>query len=437
MRKPILAIVGRPNVGKSTLFNRIVRAREAIVEDTPGVTRDRIYRTAKWDDCEFIVIDTGGIYPEKTDEIVAQTKEQSLFAVQEADVVLVLFDGREGLTELDREVVELLRPYKKPVFYAVNKIDHKNKEELLYEFYSLGVERLFPLSAITGHGFPELMDAVVELFPKGHAEEAEHEDIPRIAIVGKPNVGKSTLVNALTGKERMIVSSKPGTTRDAVDTICKYYGKPYLLVDTAGLRRKSKISYNLEKYMVLRAVKSIDTADVVILLIDANEGITEQDQKIASLIHRYGKGIIIAFNKWDLVKEPDVRLSELKRDFSWKLGFVSYAPIITISGLSRKRTTKLFPLVDEIIAERQKRITTSELNRFKDEVSENLPSYKGKRLKIYYCTQTEVSPPTFVFFVNYPEAFKPEYIRFIEKKLRERFGFKGTPINIVIRERRR
>ncbi|NOX20348.1 MAG: ribosome biogenesis GTPase Der [Nitrospirae bacterium] len=437
MGKPVVAIVGRPNVGKSTLFNRIVRAREAIVEDTPGVTRDRIYKTAKWDDREFIVIDTGGIYPEATDEIVAQTKEQSLFAIQEADLVLVLFDARDGLTELDKEVVDLLRPYKKPVIYVVNKIDNKNKEELLYDFYSLGVEELHPLSAITGYGFPELMDRVVALLPKVEPSESQEEELPRIAIVGKPNVGKSTLVNALTGKERMIVSSRPGTTRDAVDTVCKYYGRRYLLVDTAGLRRKSRVSYDLEKYMVVRAVKSIDSADVVILLIDANEGITEQDQKIASLIHRYGKGIIIAFNKWDLVKEPDVRLKELMREFSWKLGFISYAPVITISGLSRKRTTKLFPLVDEIIKERNKRIPTSELNRFKDDIAENLPTHKGKRLKIYYCTQTETAPPTFVFFVNYPEAFKPEYIRYIEKRLRERFGFMGTPINIIIRERKR
>ncbi len=437
MRKPIVAIIGRPNVGKSTLFNRILRAREAIVEDIPGVTRDRIYREAKWEDREFIVIDTGGIYPDTDDEIVVQTREQSLFAVEEADVVVLLFDARDGLTELDREVVELIRPYRKPVIYAVNKIDSPNRESLLYDFYSLGVDNLIALSAATGNGFSEFMDLLVSMLPELPGVDEEEENIPKIAIVGKPNVGKSTLINSLSGKDRMIVSEKPGTTRDAVDTVCKYYGKKYLFVDTAGLRRKSKISYSLERYMVVRAVRSIDRADVVVLLIDSSEGITEQDQKIASLIDRYGKGIIVAFNKWDLVQEPDKRLEKLKMEFQWKLNFINYAPILTISGLNRKRTTKIFPLVDEIISERNKRVPTAELNRFKDSITENLPSYRGKRVKILYATQTETAPPAFVFFVNYPDAFKKEHIRYIEKKLRELFGFKGTPVRIFIRERRR
>ncbi len=437
MRKPVVAIIGRPNVGKSTLFNRILRAREAIVEDIPGVTRDRIYREASWEDREFIVIDTGGIYPEPEDEIVAQTREQSLFAVEEADLIVLLFDGREGVTELDREVVELIRPYRKPVIYAVNKIDGPSREELLYEFYSLGVENLVALSAATGYGFSEFMDLLVSMLPEMPELSEQEEELPKIAIVGKPNVGKSTLVNALTGKERMIVSDTPGTTRDAVDTVCRYYGRRYILVDTAGLRRKSKVSYSLERYMVVRAIRSIDRADVVVLLIDALEGITEQDQKIASLIDRYGKGIIVAFNKWDLVEEPEKRLKELKREFQWKLNFINYAPILTISGLSRKRTTKLFPLVDEILKERNKRIPTSELNRLREAISENLPSHRGRRVKILYATQTETAPPGFVFFVNYPDAFKKEHLRYIEKRLRELFGFKGTPVRVFIRERRR
>ncbi len=437
MRKPIVAIIGRPNVGKSTLFNRIMRAREAIVEDIPGVTRDRIYREANWEGREFIVIDTGGIYPDPEDEIVAKTREQSLFAVEEADVIVLLFDARDGLTELDREVVELIRPYKKPIIYAVNKIDTPDKESLLYDFYSLGVDNLISLSAATGNGFNEFMDLMCSLLPEIPIQKEQEENIPKIAIVGKPNVGKSTLVNVLSGKDRMIVSDTPGTTRDAVDTVCRYYGKRYLLVDTAGLRKKSKVSYSLERYMVVRAVRSIDRADVVVLLIDSSEGITEQDQKIASLIDRYGKGIIVAFNKWDLVEEPEGRLEELKREFQWKLNFINYAPILSISGLNRKRTTKIFPLVDEIISERNKRIATSELNRLKDSIAENLPSHKGKRVKILYATQIETAPPVFVFFVNYPDAFKKEYIRYLEKKLRERFGFKGTPLRIFIRERKR
>ncbi|RMG74225.1 MAG: ribosome biogenesis GTPase Der [Nitrospirae bacterium] len=437
MGKPLVAIIGRPNVGKSTLFNRIVRAREAIVEDVPGVTRDRIYREASWDDREFIVVDTGGIYPEPEDDITRQTREQSLFAVEEADVIVLLFDAKEGVTELDREVVELIRPYNKPVIFGVNKIDSPRGLELLYDFYSLGIEELMPLSAATGYGFDDFMDRLISLFPEQAEQKPEEESLPRIAIVGKPNVGKSTLVNALSGRERMIVSDRPGTTRDAVDTVCKYYGRKYILVDTAGLRRKARVSYSLERYMVVRAIRSIDRADVVVLLIDALEGITEQDQKIASLIDRYGKGIILAFNKWDLVEEPDRRLQELKRQLQWKLSFISYAPVITLSGLNRKRTTKLFPLVDEIIAERNKRIPTAELNRFKDSLSENLPTHRGKRVKVFYATQTDTAPPAFVFFVNYPEAFKREYIRYMEKRLREVFGFKGTPVRIYIRERKR
>ncbi len=436
MSIPVIAIIGRPNVGKSTLFNRMTRSRTAIVEDIPGVTRDRIYGEARYDDREFVVIDTGGIFPEADEEILVQTRQQALFAMEEADLILLLFDGREGLTELDREIVEMLRPVQKPVLYVVNKIDGPGRESGLYEFYSLGLEELVPVSAVTGHGFTEVMDKVLAKLPVKDASPKPPEELPGIAIVGKPNVGKSTLVNALLGKERMIVSAEPGTTRDSVDSICKYYGKEYTIIDTAGIRRKSRIpDHSLEKYMIIRAVRSIERADVVLLLIDAREGISEQDQKIAALITRYGKGIIILFNKWDLVEEPEKRYEELLREINWKLRFVAYAPVLTISGLSRKRITKIFPLVDEILEERKKRIPTSALNRFVSEIAPLLPTHKGKKTKIFYMTQTDIEPPTFVLFVNYPQVFKPEHTRHLERLIRQKYSFKGTPLRIFIRQR--
>ncbi|HEC98705.1 MAG TPA: ribosome biogenesis GTPase Der [Nitrospirae bacterium] len=436
MPEPVIAIIGRPNVGKSTLFNRMTRTHKAIVEDIPGVTRDRIYQKATYDERGFIVIDTGGLFPETNDEILIQIRQQAMFAVEEADLIVLLFDGKEGLTELDRQIVDMLRPVRKNLLYVVNKIDAYNREDRLFDFYSLGVDELIPVSAATGYGFAEFMEKVLETLPEKEVAEKAVEGLPGIAIVGKPNVGKSTFVNSLLGKERMIVSPEPGTTRDSVDSICKYYGKEYIIIDTAGLRRKSRIvDYSLEKFMIVRVVRSIERADVVLLLIDASEGISEQDQKIAALISRYGKGLVLLFNKWDLIEDLEKRYKELLSEVHWKLRFVEYAPVLTISGLSRKRITKVFSIVDEIISERKKRISTSALNKFVSEIAPLLPTHKGKKTKIFYMTQTDIEPPTFVLFVNYPQVFKPEHTRFIERLIRQKYTFKGTPIRVFIRQR--
>lgn len=435
MPKPIVAIIGRPNVGKSTLFNRITRSHTAIVEDFPGVTRDRIYQEASWDDRGFVVIDTGGLYPDSRDGMLQQTREQALFAIEEANVILLLFDGKEGLTEVDRSIVDILRPIGKKVFYIVNKVDAPTKEERLLDFYSLGLEDIIPLSAATGYNYQELMERLLQHLPEHPAKEAPTPALPRIAIVGKPNVGKSTIVNSLLGNERMIVSPEPGTTRDSVDSVCRYYGREYVIIDTAGLRKKAKVSYPLERFMALRAVRSIERADVVLLLIDAVEGVSEQDQKVAGLIHRYGKGAIVIFNKWDLITEPKKRHSELMNEFSYKLHFIRFAPVLTVSGITKKRLTRVFPVVDRIMEERRKRIPTPELNRFITEVTPMLPTYRGKKFRIFYITQTAVEPPSFTVFVNHPQVFKPEHIRFIERTLRERYSFEGTPIRISIRRK--
>ncbi len=438
MPNPVVAIIGRPNVGKSTLFNRMTRTRKAIVEDIPGVTRDRLYGEAAYDDKDFVVIDTGGLFPETGEEILLQTRQQAMFAVDEADVIVLLFDGREGLTEVDRQIVDILRPFGKKVLYVVNKIDARNREERLFEFYALGVDELIPVSAATGYGFVEFMERLVEALPEKEEGGKTGKDLPGIAVVGKPNVGKSTFVNSLLGKERMIVSPVPGTTRDSVDSICRYYGREYLIIDTAGLRRKARIAdRSIEKFTAIRAVRSIERADVVLLLVDAREGISEQDQKIAALVDRYGKGLVILFNKWDLVEEPEKRYKELLNEVHWRLRFVEYAPVLTVSGLSRKRITKVFSLVDEIISERRKRISTSALNRFVPEITPLLPAHKGKKTKIFYMTQTGVEPPEFVLFVNHPQVFKPEHIRFIERLIRRKYTFKGTPIRVFIRQRSR
>jgi len=433
--KPTVVIIGKPNVGKSTLFNRILKSKRAIVDKTAGVTIDRIYGDAIWEDKSFVVIDTGGLYPDSKEDIHLQVKQQAMFAIDEADIILLLFDGKEGLTEIDKEIVSLLRAINKPVIYILNKIDTKKAKQSFYEFFELGIDEIIPLSAITGEGFPELIDKITNILPQGKKED-KMLSIPKIAIVGKPNVGKSTYINALIGKERMVVSPLPGTTKDYVDSICRYYGKEYLIIDTAGLKKNKKIKYPLEKYMIVKAIKAVERADIVLLMISATEGITEQDQKIASLIQKYKKGIIVLFSKWDLVKEPENKYNFLKEEFQRKLYFINYAPILTVSGITRKRITKVFPLIDEIIKERKKRIPTSELNKFMIEnITPYLPSYKGKKTKIYYATQPEIEPPQFVIFLNYPDALGEEHLRFIERKLREKYTFKGTQIKIQIRKR--
>ncbi|MFA6055338.1 MAG: ribosome biogenesis GTPase Der [Thermodesulfovibrionales bacterium] len=436
MSKPIVAIVGRPNVGKSSLFNRMTRAQTAIIEDIPGVTRDRNYMDVEWEGSSFAIVDTGGFYPEPADDILAQIKEQALFAIEEADVIIHLLDGKDGLTPSDMDLARVIRTSGKKVLWAINKIDGPTREDRLYDFYPIGTENLIPVSAATGYGYDDFMDELVSLLPAYSEEKVEY---PKIAVVGRPNVGKSTLVNTLLSKRRMIVSPVPGTTRDSVDSICVYYGKKYLLIDTAGLKRKDRLGYSLERFSMVRAVRSIERCDVALIVIDASAGIVEQDQRIAGIVEEYGKGAIFLFNKWDLVEDPENAVRQYGKELIRKMFFMQYAPVITVSALEKKRITKLFPVVDEIIAERQKRISTADLNKsLRDILSElNLPPYKGKEVKISYITQVKTEPPAFAVFANYPASFKDAHIRRIEKILRNSFSFSGTPIRIFIKAKSR
>ncbi len=437
MSKPLVAIVGRPNVGKSTLFNRIVRSKAAIVENLPGVTRDRNYKEAEWDEKTFIVVDTGGFYLESDDNILTEVREQALYAIEEADLIIHVMDGKEGLTPGDIELSRILRESGKKFLSVVNKIDGPSREDRIYDFYQLGIDEILPLSAETGYGFDELMDKIIMLLPEKGKEE-RYIDYPRVAIVGRPNVGKSTLVNTLLGKERMIVSPVAGTTRDSIDSICMYYGKPYLVIDTAGIRRKARISYPVERYSMVKAIKSIERCDVAMIVLDALEGIVEQDKKIAGLVHEYGKGAIFLFNKWDLIEDPDRAYNRLIAKFEREMWFFNHAPVLTISAIERKRVTKVFPLINRIIEERRKRIKTSELNRFFERLRDELvmPAYKGRVIKVYYMTQIGIEPPEFVLFTNQPGGLRDEHIRFIEKSLRKEFSFAGTPLRIHVRYRK-
>lgn len=434
MRKPIVAIVGRPNVGKSTLFNRVIGKRIAVVEDIPGLTRDRIYGEAEWRDKNFLVVDTGGFQPIPEEDIISEVKKQAITAIEEADIVLMLMDGESGLMVSDVELSNTLRKYNKKIFYAVNKIDGPKKEKALYEFYSLGTD-LFPVSALSGYGFDELMDSIAAVIPVG----VEEEDIgySKIAIVGRPNVGKSTLVNSLLGKERMIVSPVPGTTRDSVDSICTYHKKKYLIVDTAGIRKKGKMAASFEKYSFIRTLKNIENCDIALILLDAVDGVVEMDQRIAGLVYEAGKGGIVLFNKWDLVEKDAAFFKKLQCEFQQKLWFMRYAPILTISALSKQRITKIFPLIDEIIAETSKRISTHELNNFlRESLSiQQPPLYKGRQVKLSYITQVGIKPPRFVIFTNKSEGIKAEYIKFLEKQLRRSFPFKRVPVRFYVRQK--
>jgi GTP-binding protein len=436
MNKPVVVIVGRPNVGKSTLFNRITRSQAAIVEAVPGVTRDRNYRDATWEGKTFMVVDTGGFYLEPPEDVFVQAKEQAFFAIEEGDIIIHLLDGKDGLTPADMELARLLRASGKSVVWAVNKIDAESRIERMYDFYRIGTEELIPVSAATGYGYETFMNRMHDLLPYAEIETA---DYPKIAVVGRPNVGKSTLVNSLTGKQKIVVSSVPGTTRDALDSICTYHGKKYVFIDTAGLRKKGKIGYSLERFSMVRTVRSIERCDVALLILDAGQGIVEQDQRIAGMIKDYGKGTVFLLNKWDLVQDPERAYDLLSEDVERKMWFSSYAPFLTISGLVKKRIFKVYPVIDAIMAERGKRIRTAELNRFFQKIHSEitLPQYKNRKVKWYYMTQVKEEPPSFVLFVNYPEAVKTSHTRFIEKKLRESFGFQGTPLNIYVRPRKR
>lgn len=437
MSKPIVAIVGRPNVGKSTLFNRLVGGRTAIVEDTPGVTRDRIYRDSTWLGRNFTLIDTGGIdFINVSDTILSQVKKQAELAVEEADVIIFVVDGRTGLTSEDENVADLLRRAKKPVVLVVNKIEDFNKKEGLYEFYSLGLGEPLPVSAEHGMNTGDLLDKVIEHFPPQDQEE-EDPDVIKIAVVGRPNVGKSSLVNIILGQERVIVSNVPGTTRDAIDTPFTREGQRYILIDTAGMRRKNNIELSMERYSVIRALRAIDRCDVALLVLDGKEGVTEQDKKIAGYVHESGKGSVLVVNKWDLVEKDDKTMHRYEKNLRSELGFMQYAPTIFVSALTRQRVVKIIELVNFVAEQQSHRINTSILNEVISEAVEITPppTDKGKKLKILYCTQAGIKPPHFILFVNDPELLHFSYQRYLENEIRKNFGFEGTPIRFTVKRR--
>ena len=438
MSKPIVAIVGRPNVGKSTLFNALAGENISIVKDTPGVTRDRIYADVTWLDHAFTLIDTGGIEPDSSDIILSQMREQAQIAIDTADVIIFLADVRQGLVDADSKVADMLRRSRKPVVLAVNKVDSFQKFMAdTYEFYNLGIGDPVPISAASRLGIGDMLDEVVKHFPK-QTGEIEEDDRPRIAIVGKPNVGKSSIINKLIGENRVIVSNIAGTTRDAIDTEVRRNGKDYIFIDTAGLRRKNKIKEELERYSIIRTVTAVERADVVVVVIDAKEGVTEQDAKIAGIAHERGKGIIVAVNKWDAIEKNDKTIYEFTRKVREVLSFMPYAEILFISAVSGQRLPKLFETIDMVIENQTLPVQTGVLNEIVTEAvaMQQPPSDKGKRLKIYYVTQVSVKPPTFVVFVNDKELMHFSYVRYLENKIREAFGFKGTSLKFIIRERK-
>ncbi|NBH81694.1 ribosome biogenesis GTPase Der [bacterium C-53] len=438
MSKPIVAIVGRPNVGKSTLFNILAGGKIAIVKDTPGITRDRIYADVSWLDQNFTIIDTGGIEPDSKDIILSQMREQAEIAIATADVILFLVDVKQGLVDADSKVADMLRRSRKPVVLVVNKVDNFDKYMAdVYEFYNLGIGEPHPVSATGRLGIGDMLEDVVAHFE--HAETEEEEDTrPKVAIVGKPNVGKSSIINKLIGEDRVIVSDIAGTTRDAVDTTVVHDGREYVLIDTAGLRRKNKIKEELERYMIIRTVGAVERADVAVLVIDATEGVTEQDAKIAGIAHERGKGMIIAVNKWDALEKDDKTIYRFTEKVRSILSFMPYAEIIFISAKTGQRLPKLFDTIDAVIENHALRVGTGVLNEIMSEAvaMQQPPSDKGKRLRLYYITQVSVKPPSFVIFVNDRELMHFSYTRYIENRIREAFGFRGTPLKFIIRERK-
>lgn len=439
MSKPIVAIVGRPNVGKSTLFNALAGEKIAIVKDTPGVTRDRIYADITWLNHQFALIDTGGIEPNTKDVILSHMREQAIIAIDMADLIIFMTDVRQGVTDADFSVADMLRKSGKPVLLVVNKVDNFDKFSAdVYEFYNLGIGEPIPIAASSKLGIGDMLDIVLEKLDVAHDSEEEEDERPKIAIIGKPNVGKSSLINRITGEERVIVSDIAGTTRDAIDTDVEWNGKEYIFIDTAGLRRKNKIKEELERYSIIRAVAAVERADVVIMMIDATEGVTEQDAKIAGIAHDRGKGMIIAVNKWDAIEKDTHTANKFTDKIREILSFVPYASVIYISAKSGQRVNKLFDLLDTVIQNHQLRIATGVLNEIMTEAvaMQQPPTDKGKRLKLFYITQVSVKPPTFIIFVNDKKLMHFSYQRYIENKIREAFGFAGTPIKIFTRERK-
>ena len=438
MSRPVVAIVGRPNVGKSTLFNTLAGDRISIVQDTPGVTRDRIYADVTWLNYNFTIVDTGGIEPESNDIILKSMREQAEIAIETADVILFVTDVRQGLVDADGKVADMLRRSKKPIVLVVNKVDSFEKfMPDVYEFYNLGLGDPQPISAASQLGLGDMLDEVVKHFGETALKEEEDER-PRIAIIGKPNVGKSSIINKLLGEDRVIVSNIAGTTRDAIDTTIKRNGTEYVFIDTAGLRRKNKIKEEIERYSIIRTVSAVERCNVAVLVIDATEGITDQDTKIAGIAHERGKGMIIAVNKWDAIEKNDKTMKKFTEDVREKLSYMPYAELLFISAETGQRLPKLLETIDMVIENHSLRVATGVLNEIMAEaVALNQPpSDKGKRLRLYYITQVSVKPPTFVIFVNDKELMHFSYTRYIENKIREAFGFKGTPLKFIIRERK-
>ena len=441
--KPLIAIIGRPNVGKSTLFNRLSERKKAIAIDQPGATRDRNYAEASWNGRAFTVVDTGGFEPISTEKILTQMREQTRLAMEQADIIVFLMDGKDGLTPSDEEIVRLLRSYRKPVYYAVNKIDGPRHDENVYEFYRLGVEPIHTISAEHGRGVDELMNAVTADIPVAEPEDEKvpggEEEPIRIAVVGRPNVGKSSLVNRILGYERTIVNPLPGTTRDAIDTPFEREGRRYVLIDTAGIRRKSRISQNLEKYSVIEALRTLDRCDIALVLIDGEEGVTEQDARIAGLALEKGVACILVVNKWDLVEKDNSTVGVYVNRLREELKFVQFAPIAFVSALTGQRLGRIFELVDAVWAQYTRRIATADLNaQLERYIAENpVPLYRNRPNKIVYATQPRVKPPTFVFFVREPRAIHFSYERYLTNRIREGLGFESVPIRLIFRKRRR
>ncbi len=434
--RSLVAIVGRPNVGKSTLFNRFIRQRLAIVEDTPGITRDRLYADAEWLGREFTLIDTGGIEIEGTDEILTQIRKQAEIAMAEADTIIFVVDARQGITPSDREIAEILRRAQKPVVLAVNKVDTRELSQGVYEFYQLGLGDPIEVSAVNGLNTGDLLDAIVERLPTQEPEPYE-DDTLRICFIGRPNVGKSSLVNAVLGEERVIVSDIPGTTRDAVDTPFERGDKKYVLVDTAGMRRKSKIYETVERYSVIRALRAVERADVVMMVLDASQGVTDQDKKIAGYAHDRGRAMVIVVNKWDLIEKDNKTTDQFTKLIRSDLAFLQYAPVVFVSAKTKQRIPRLIELVDYVAEQHAMRLATSTLNDLLQDAIQMSPppSDRGRHLKILYISQVEIKPPTFVLFVNDPELMHFSYQRYLENKLRATYGFEGTPIRLYLRKR--
>ncbi len=438
MSKPIVAVIGRPNVGKSTLFNTLAGERISIVKDFPGVTRDRIYADVEWLNNKFTLIDTGGIEPDSADKMLKYMRAQAEIAIETADVIMFLTDVRQGVVDSDFKVADMLRRSGKPVVLVVNKVDNFDKfMPDVYEFYNLGIGDPHPISSTSKLGLGDMLDEVIAKFPDKFGEEEENE-FPKIAIVGKPNAGKSSIINKLLGQERVIVSDIAGTTRDAIDTQVTYNGNDYIFIDTAGLRRKSKIKEDIERFSIIRTVSAVERCDVCVLVIDATEGITEQDAKIVGIAHDRGKGIVIAVNKWDAIEKNDKTTLEFERDIRDVLSFMSYAQIVFISAKTGQRLPRLFETIEMVIENNSMRVATGVLNEIISEACamKQPPSDKGKRLKIYYATQASVKPPTFIIFVNDKELMHFSYLRYLENQIRETFGFKGTSLKFIVRQRK-